>query len=135
MKRALALCLLATLVLVAPGVARANVAVDCTGRALVPAGVRSLIRCVAPKLDVSTSKALHVAWRESRDRPGETNHHGSSACGVYQIVSGTWPSVAHFDYGPLIDSTPFHWQCKDGRANVILALRYVAHRGWGPWGG
>lgn len=106
-----------------------HVARDCPQLARSAAGVKALIRCAAPKLGVSTSKALSVAWRESHYQPNARNSR-SSACGVYQFVSGTWRYVVHrYLWGHRLGAAV----CTNGRANVVLALRYVARSGWGPW--
>lgn len=124
--------LLLIVALLIPTTANAGTAAkDCQQKATTTYGVRSLIRCAAPRLGVSTSKALYIAWRESHDQPWAQNSH-SSACGVYQFVSGTWRYVVgRFVYGHSLGTLA----CTNGRASVILALRYVRAGGWGPWGG
>jgi soluble lytic murein transglycosylase-like protein len=103
----------------------------CTQAAKSPAGVKSLIHCAAPRLGVSTDHAMYIAWRESRYRPREHNR-SSTACGVYQFVRGTWNEVVRsYLYGHALGPV----DCENGRMNVFLALRYVSHNGWGPWGG
>jgi soluble lytic murein transglycosylase-like protein len=102
----------------------------CPQEAHTPTSVVALIRCAAPRLGVSTSKAMFIARRESRYKPWARNPR-SSASGVYQVVSGTWRYfVSHLRYGHRIGTSAF-----DGRANVILSLRYVRAHGWQPWGG
>jgi hypothetical protein len=79
-------------------------------------------------MGVSTTKALAIAYRESHYQPGAKNPR-SSAAGVFQVVSGTWRYfVGHFRWGHRVGTSVY-----DGRANVILSLRYVRARGWGPW--
>jgi soluble lytic murein transglycosylase-like protein len=81
-------------------------------------------------LGVSTDHALYIAHRESRFQPWAKNPN-STASGVFQVVSGTWQGfVSRYRYGHLVSAYVF-----DGRANVILSLRYVKHNGWSPWGG
>lgn len=129
MRRA-ALVLIAVLLLPLPALASGHVARDCPQAATNADGVRALIRCAAPKLGVSTSKALYIAWRESRYNPHADNP-SSSAAGVFQVVSGTWAYfVSHYRWGNRVGTSVY-----DGRANVILSLRYVHRRGWSPWGG
>jgi soluble lytic murein transglycosylase-like protein len=101
----------------------------CPQRATGPTSVKALIRCVAPRVGVSTSMALFIANRESGYRPWARNPH-SSASGVYQVVSGTWRGfVSRYRWGNKIGTSVF-----DGRANVILSLRAARRGGWGPWG-
>lgn len=127
--RRLLVALLVAAALVVPTPARAGAARACPQRATSVEGVRALIRCAAPRMGVSTATALSVARRESRFHPGAHNPH-SSACGVYQIVSGTWRYfVASFVYGHSLGTLA----CENGRANVLLSLRYVKRFDWGPW--
>jgi len=126
-----ALLAVTTAFLPATSASAASAAQVCTQPAKHPAGVKALIQCVAPRLGVSTSKALSIAWRESHYQPGAQNPY-SSACGVYQFVSGTWSAVVRlYLYGHALGPV----SCTNGRMNVFLAMRYVRHGGWGPWGG
>jgi hypothetical protein len=102
----------------------------CTQKAKSQDGVKALIKCVAPKLGVSTSYALYIAYRESRYNPYVCN--SSDHCGVYQDARAIWNyEVSNYVYGHLLGNL----SRINGRANVILNLRYVSHHGWGPWGG
>jgi hypothetical protein len=48
------------------------------------------------------------------------------------VVSGTWRGFVHqYLWGHLLGPV----SAFNGRMNVVLALRYVRHHGWGPWGG
>lgn len=129
--RAATVFLVALLVLPSPASASTpHVAKDCPQAATNPDGVKALIRCAAPKLGVSTSKALYIAWRESHYQPHAKNPH-SSARGVFQVIDSTWRYfLSHFRWGHQVGT----W-VEDGRANVILSLRYVKRNGWSPWGG
>ncbi len=105
-------------------------AVECPQNARTPQSVEALIKCAAPRLEISTSKALYIAWRESHFEPWAKNPN-STASGVYQVVSGTWAEfVSRYRYGTRVGTSVF-----SGRDNVILSLRAVRHAGWGPWGG
>jgi soluble lytic murein transglycosylase-like protein len=119
---------LTALLLVPTEASASTSAVDCPQEARSPSGVKALIQCAAPKMGVSTTKALAIAYRESHYQPGAKNPR-SSAAGVFQVVSGTWRYfVGHFRWGHRVGTSVY-----DGRANVILSLRYVRARGWGPW--
>lgn len=129
----LTVALLAATIGITPALAQASTPVIkvCDQRATAPAGVEALIRCAAPRLGVSTDHALAIAWRESHYTPWVRNP-SSGACGVYQFVPGTWSAVVRlYLYGGALGSPV----CTNGRMNVFLALRYVRHGGWGPWGG
>lgn len=129
MRRA-ALLLIAVLLLPLPASA-SGAAQACTQKAATAAGVKALILCAAPRLGVSTSKALAIAWRESRYQP-RAHNPSSSACGAFQVVSGTWRYfVGRYVYGHSLGVL----SCENGRANVFLSLRAVRHGGWSPWGG
>lgn len=113
--------------------ARTSVARICTQKAQGPSSVVALIKCVTTHLYVpgGTSKALYIAYRESHYQPWVHNPR-SSACGVYQFVTGTWNSVVRtYLYGHALGSI----YCENGRMNTFLALRYAHYHGWGPWGG
>jgi hypothetical protein len=111
-----------------PAAAHAGtVARSCPQPATGPESVKSLIRCAAPKLGLSTSKALQVAWRESRYHPGARNN-SSGTCGVFQHMPRYWPERVRRWYWGTDPS------CYDGRTNVLVSLRMVRSGGWSPWG-
>jgi soluble lytic murein transglycosylase-like protein len=89
--------------------------------------VKRLIRCAASHFGVDSSKAIHVAWRESRFRPSAYNAAGEAA-GIYQHLLRYWPDRAK-EYG-LKDSSAFN-----ARANILVTMHMVRHYGWDPWGG
>lgn len=114
-------------VLSAPAYAATPVSKACTQPAKNASGVKALIKCAAPRLGVSTSTALAVAWRESHYQPGARNP-SSGTCGVFQHMPRYWPErVRHFYWG----HDP---SCFNGRTNVLVSLRMVRAGGWGPWG-
>ena len=142
MRKALLLAIIAAVGII-PTTSSAGVPVvkACTQEGTTPYQVRNLIRCVAPRLGVSTSTALYIAHRESKFHPQVCN--ASDHCGVYQDARAIWSYIsAHYVYGRAMDSlmgggctagyiTP--WGRCSGRASVILNLRYVKHHGWQPW--
>lgn len=87
--------------------------------------VKKLIRCAAAYYNVSSSKALYIAWRESRYLPTAYNQKGDAA-GIYQHVMKYWPDRAE-TYG-FPDSSAFN-----ARANIIVTMRMVHRIGWSPW--
>ena len=89
--------------------------------------VKRLIRCAASHFGVDGSKALYVAWRESRYRPSAYND-GGGAAGIYQHLLRYWPDRAR-DYG-FADRSAF-----DARVNIFVTMRMVREYGWDPWGG
>lgn len=89
--------------------------------------VERTIRCLAPKLGISTSMALMVARHESGLR---ADPPGSVHCGVYQHVrsyfSGRldgaerrWPGLAWFAQ-----------RCETARSNILAAFYLVKIDGW-----
>lgn len=132
MRRWLQFALIVGLLTVTPTFADAHTtaASTCPQAAKTPTGVKALIKCVAPKLGVSTSHALYIANRESNYEPWVCN--ASDHCGVYQDARAIWSyEASHYVYGHSLGTL----SRTNGRANVILNLRYVKHNGWGPWGG
>jgi soluble lytic murein transglycosylase-like protein len=89
--------------------------------------VKQLIRCAANHWDVSVTKALAIADRESNYRPRAYNDW-SCAKGIYQHLCKYWPDRA-FDYGFK------DWSAFNARANIIVTMKMVKRYGWGPWGG
>lgn len=87
--------------------------------------VKKLIRCAASHHGVSTTKALYIAWRESRYRPSAYNAAGGAA-GIYQHLLKYWPQRAE-DYGFK------NWSAFNARANIMVTMRMVRRHGWGPW--
>lgn len=91
--------------------------------------VKALIQCTSPILGLSTSKNLYIAHRESRYNPFVCN--SSDHCGVYQDAQAIWNyEVSHYVYGHTLGAL----SRTNGRANVILNLRYMKHHGYAPWG-
>lgn len=90
--------------------------------------VKQLIRCAARHWDVpgGASKALYIAYRESRYDPDAKNSSGAE--GIYQHLKTYWPGRAT-KYG-----FP-DWSAFNARANIIVTMRMVKAGGWGPWGG
>lgn len=97
--------------------------------------VKKTIRCAVGKFPVTggLTKASAIAERESGFHEGAQNPT-SSACGVYQFVSGTWDGV-HTMFHPFWHRWELRHYCTNGRANVLAAIRYAHRHGWGPWGG
>jgi len=89
--------------------------------------VKQLIRCAASHHGVSQSKALAIAYRESRYRPSAYNHAGEAA-GIFQHLLKYWPDRAE-DFG--FDD----WSVFNARANIMVTMRMVRLYGWDPWGG
>ena len=87
--------------------------------------VKKLIRCAADHYEVSTEKALYIAWRESRYRASAYNEEGKAA-GIYQHLLKYWPDRAETYGFP-------DWSAFNGRANVMVTMRMVRRIGWGPW--
>jgi hypothetical protein len=88
--------------------------------------VKQLIRCAAAHHGVNASKALYIAWRESRYRPSAYNA-GGGAAGIYQHLLKYWPDRAA-DYGFA------NWSAFNARANIMVTMRMVKRYGWAPWG-
>lgn len=85
------------------------------------------IRCLAPKLGISTEMALMVAEHESGFR-AITPY--DSHCGVYQHkrtyfagrldgAEGRWPGLAWFEQ-----------RCESARSNILAAFYLVKTDGW-----
>lgn len=89
--------------------------------------VKQLIRCAAKHYDVSVTKALTIAKRESNFQPRAFNDW-SCAKGIYQHLCKYWADRA-FDYGFK------DWSAFNGRANIIVTMKMVKRYGWTPWGG
>lgn len=87
--------------------------------------VKRLIRCAAEHYEVSTRKALYIAWRESRYRASAYNEAGRAA-GIYQHLLKYWPDRAETYGFP-------DWSAFNGRANIMVTMRMVRRIGWGPW--
>lgn len=118
--------------LLASPASAARAARVCTQEAQGPASVKSLIQCMAPRLDLSTSHALYIAWRESHYQPWARNP-SSGSCGVFQHMPRYWPGrVGHWYYGPRVAE---RMSCYNGRTNVLVSLRMMRDGGYGPWGG
>ena len=100
--------------------------------------VKRTIRCTAYRFRVSVSKALYVAWRESRYNERAYNDGGCGGwdCGgLFQHHMRYWPARA--------DAYP-RWQRRWGinsdcwcnpRINSLVTILMVRDGGWGPWGG
>lgn len=89
--------------------------------------VKRLIRCAASHHGVSQSKALAIAYRESRYRPSAYNHAGEAA-GIFQHLLKYWPDRAEaFGFE--------NWSAFNARANIMVTMRMVRLYGWDPWGG
>lgn len=90
----------------------------------------ALIRDCAATFGVSSTKALAIAWRESRYRPSAYNASGAS--GIFQHLSKFWPGRFATYARPRwhLFASPFN-----ARTNIVVTMRMVRRYGWGPWGG
>jgi hypothetical protein len=92
-----------------------------------PRYVRELIECAARHFGIGPDRALQIAFRESKFRPGAYNTY-SCAKGVFQHLCRYWPTRAD-DYGFA------GWSAYNARANIMVTMRMVLRYGWSPWGG
>jgi hypothetical protein len=91
--------------------------------------VKRTIRCAVAHYPVKggASKALYIAWRESRFNPYATN---GSFKGVYQQGTTWWPD-RYRTYG----FSYLKNKILNARTNIIVSIRMAHRHGWGPWGG
>ena len=82
-------------------------------------------------MGVSTDKALYIGNRESRFQPGICN--SSDHCGVFQIYPPLWSHMLRSYVNGRGQSLGVLSRT-NGRANVLLSLRFMAHEGFWPWG-
>jgi len=92
-----------------------------------PRYVRELIGCAARHFGIGSDKALRIAFRESKFRPGAYNAY-TCAKGIFQHLCRYWPRRAD-DYGFA------GWSAYNARANIMVTMRMVLRYGWSPWGG
>jgi hypothetical protein len=97
-----------------------------------PDEVKRTITCAVRRWPVpgGRTKALAIAWRESRFQQYATNPSGCR--GIYQWLDSTWAWVLprfHKLYQFLSHNV------YNARSNVMYAIRYAHQYGWGPWGG
>lgn len=93
--------------------------------------VQKLIRCAVDHFPTSLTTALYVAKRESGFEHWVYN--GICCGGVYQHHLSYWSSRVKAYNAAVGKKMRVKDEWRNGRSNVLVAIRMAHRGGWGPW--
>lgn len=93
-----------------------------------PWETRKTIACATDKWHVALTRAMYIAWRESRLEPTVVNSVG--ACGLYQFMPGWHPSLPNL---AKLNGVRGAESCKNARTSALAFAHVVHDSGWGDW--